>query len=166
MKETTVIRVAMVCAMVGMGLSLYIQLIESGFDAPGCRINSWIDCHKVLEYKQFTGIIFGIPNQIVALCGFSLVFTLGFLRLRFPDLPHSDKIIFVMTGLNTFGACLGTYLQTISVTVIHYVCPFCVSAYTCDLISLTFESTFLIGMYRKYLERKKGEGDKESPTSS
>jgi len=151
MRQEIVIRIVMVCAIIGLGFSLYLHLIHSGLqNAPGCRINDYIDCEKVLAAKQYTAVLFGIPNQVVAICGFSLVFTLGMIRLRFPYIPHSDKIIFFIAGLNTFGACLGTYLQYISVTVIHNLCPFCVAAYSCDLTSLSFESAYFITLYREY----------------
>jgi uncharacterized membrane protein len=136
-----------------------------GVNAPGCRINSYVDCTLVLD-SPYTAIILGIPNQIVALAGFSLVFSLGFTRLRFPHLRHSDKIIYMMTGLNVFGACLGTYLQGISVFIIHGLCPFCVSAYSCDLISVTFESTYLITRFLKHQRETKRGVMKENASDS
>jgi uncharacterized membrane protein len=165
MKQRTVIRIAMLCAMVGIGFALYIQLIHMGVNAPGCRVNSYVDCRLVLD-SPYTAIILGIPNQIVALAGFSLVFSLGFIRSRFPHLRHSDKIIYMMTGLNLFGACLGTYLQGISVFIIHGLCPFCVSAYTCDLISVTFESTYFITRFLKRRRRAQREFEAEKSSNS
>jgi len=166
MKQRTVIRIAMLCAMVGIGFAFYIQLIHMGVNAPGCRVNSYVDCRLVLD-SPYTAIILGIPNQIVALAGFGLVFSLGFIRLRFPDLRYSDKIIYMITGLNLFGACLGTYLQGISVFIIHGLCPFCVSAYACDLISVSFESTYFITRFIKKRRKARNRLLKEEfPTSS
>lgn len=162
MRERTVIRVAMVCAMVGIGLASYLHYLHTGHEGL-CTINSYIDCKKIIDATQYTAIILGIPNQIVALIGFSLVFSLGFTRLTFPNIRYGDKIIYMMTTLNIIGACIGTYLTCISTFVIGALCPYCVSAYACDLISLSFESTFLVGRFmRKNKNVKEAKGEKES----
>lgn len=150
MKERTVIRAVMFASLVGVGLSAYLTYLQYqvySTSALICTYAPYISCDVVLR-SQYSAIILGIPNAIVAIIGFGLIFTLGFIRLSYPDLPWSGWIIYLMTGLSAVGAVIGTYLTYVSSFIIHAICPYCLGAFISDLCALSVEMWYILGTVR------------------
>ncbi|MEH3033578.1 MAG: vitamin K epoxide reductase family protein [Aeromicrobium erythreum] len=86
-----------------------------------CDLNAFVSCGGVINTEQAS--VFGFPNPIMGVVGFSIVVTLGVLLaagVRFPR--------WVWLGLQAgalFGIGLITWLQYQSIFVIGKLCPWC-----------------------------------------
>jgi uncharacterized membrane protein len=86
-----------------------------------CDINAFVSCGGVINTDQAS--VFGFPNPLIGVVGFSVVVTLGVLtlaRVRLPD--------FVWLGLQAgavFGIGFVTWLQSQSIYEIGKLCPWC-----------------------------------------
>ena len=89
--------------------------------APGCDINPVLSCGSVINTEQ--AAVFGFPNPIMGVIGFSVVITLGVLLLAGVTLPR-----WVWIGLNlgtVFGIGFVIWLVIQSLYVIGALCPWC-----------------------------------------
>jgi len=89
--------------------------------APGCDINPVLSCGSVINTEQ--AAVFGFPNPIMGVIGFSVVITLGVLLLAGVTLPR-----WVWIGLylgTVFGICFVIWLVIKSLYVIGALCPWC-----------------------------------------
>ena len=89
--------------------------------APGCDINPVLSCGSVINTEQ--AAVFGFPNPIMGVIGFSVVITLGVLLLAGITLPR-----WVWIGLNlgtVFGIGFVIWLVIQSLYVIGALCPWC-----------------------------------------
>lgn len=98
-----------------------VRVLSDPSYVPGCDLNPVLSCGSVIMTPQAE--VFGFPNPILGLVGFSVVVVLGVLltaRVRFPD--------WVWRGLN-LGALLGfgfvQWLVWQSLYSIGALCPWC-----------------------------------------
>ncbi len=94
-----------------------------------CDINPVVSCGSVIVTEQAS--VFGFPNPIMGLCGFSVVITLAVLLLAKVELPR-----WVWWGLN-LGALAGVafvaWLVSQSLYVIGALCPWCMVVWVCTI---------------------------------
>ncbi len=89
--------------------------------APGCDINPVLSCGSVINTEQ--AAVFGFPNPIMGVVGFSVVITLGVMLLAGVALPR-----WIWIGLNVgtvFGFGFVIWLVIQSLYVIGALCPWC-----------------------------------------
>jgi uncharacterized membrane protein len=111
-----------------LGLVAAVQLIaekvavlaDSDY-TPNCDINPVLSCGSVINTEQ--AAVFGFPNPILGVVGFTVVATLGVLVIARVELPR-----WVWLGLNV-GALAGfgfvIWLMYQSLYVIGALCPWC-----------------------------------------
>jgi uncharacterized membrane protein len=94
-----------------------------------CDINPVVSCGSVIVTEQAS--VFGFPNPILGLCGFSVVITLAVLLLAKVELPR-----WVWLGLNA-GALAGLvfvgWLVSQSLYSIGALCPWCMVVWSCTI---------------------------------
>jgi len=94
-----------------------------------CDINPVVSCGSVIVTEQAS--VFGFPNPILGLCGFSVVITLAVLLLAKVELPR-----WVWLGLN-LGALAGVvfvaWLVSQSLYSIGALCPWCMVVWSCTI---------------------------------
>lgn len=92
---------------------------------PSCSINPVLSCGSVIITDQAS--VFGFPNPIIGLIGYSVVITLAVLLISKVSLPN-----WVWLGLN-LGALAGmafvVWLAFQSLYVIGALCPWCMVAW-------------------------------------
>lgn len=89
--------------------------------APACDINPVLSCGSVINTEQ--AAVFGFPNPILGVVGFTVVITLGVILLAGVTLPR-----WVWIGLNigtVFGIGFVIWLVIQSLYVIGALCPWC-----------------------------------------
>ena len=111
-----------------IGLFAAIQLIvekvavlsDSSY-TPSCDINPVLSCGSVINTEQ--AAVFGFPNPIMGIIGFSVVVTLAVVTLAKVTLPR-----WIWLGLNlgaVFGFGFVIWLTVQSLYVIGALCPWC-----------------------------------------
>lgn len=115
-----------------LGLLAAFQLTLDKFNiladpnfVPSCSINPVLSCGSVIITDQAS--VFGFPNPIIGLIGYSVVITLAVLLLSKVSLPN-----WIWLGLN-LGAFAGmafvVWLAYQSLYVIGALCPWCMVAW-------------------------------------
>lgn len=98
-----------------------VHLLEKPKQALSCDINPIVGCGNVINTDQAS--VFGFPNPLMGVVGFSIVVTLGVLLLARVTLPA-----FIWLGLQVgafFGIGLVTWLQYQSIYNLNALCPYC-----------------------------------------
>lgn len=115
-----------------LGLLAAFQLTLDKFNiladpnfVPSCSINPVLSCGSVIITDQAS--VFGFPNPIIGLIGYSVVITLAVLLISKVSLPN-----WIWLGLN-LGALAGmafvVWLAFQSLYVIGALCPWCMVAW-------------------------------------
>ena len=98
-----------------------IRLLENPATQLACNLSPFIACGPVMQSKA--GALFGFPNPLLGIIGFSVVLTTGVLRCAGVALPrwfHRGMEVGVLAA-----AVLITWLQTQSLYVIGALCLWC-----------------------------------------
>lgn len=98
-----------------------IELLKNPSYVPPCDFGSVLSCTNIMKSGQAG--VFGFPNPLLGLIGFSVVITLGVLLLANVDFPE-----WVWAGLQLgvgFGIVFVTWLQYQSIYEISALCPWC-----------------------------------------
>jgi uncharacterized membrane protein len=102
-----------------------ISLLSDPDFVPSCNINPVLSCGTIILTDQAS--LFGFPNPIIGLVGFSVIITLGVLMISKVMIPN-----WVWLGLN-LGALAGMafviWLAYESLYVIGALCPWCMVAW-------------------------------------
>ena len=115
-----------VCGIIGIfaSIELIIQKIAVLSDpdfVPNCDINPILSCGSVISTEQAS--LFGFPNPVLGVIGFTIVIMFGALLFTGVELPR-----LMWLGLN-FGALAGMvfviWLVSQSLYVIGALCPWC-----------------------------------------
>jgi uncharacterized membrane protein len=118
--------ILVVCGLIGLvaAIELIIQKISVLSDpdfVPNCDINPVLSCGSVINTEQ--GSLFGFPNPVLGVIGFTVVIMFGALLFAGLELPRS-----MWLGLN-IGALAGmafvVWLVIQSLYVIGALCPWC-----------------------------------------
>lgn len=120
-----------------LGLFASFQLTLDKFNiladpnfVPSCSINPVLSCGSVIVTDQAS--VFGFPNPIIGLAGYSVVITLAVLLISKVSLPN-----WVWLGLN-LGALAGmafvVWLAYQSLYVIGALCPWCMVAWVATIL--------------------------------
>ncbi|MBZ8178204.1 vitamin K epoxide reductase [Corynebacterium poyangense] len=111
-------------ALLFSSLLIYERIftLEDPTHIPACTINSFISCTDVMNTPQ-AKVIFGIPNTIFGVIGYSVFLTLGVIMLAG---FHPPKWIWYGMLAGTLIAALGSHwLFYQSIFVIVALCPYC-----------------------------------------
>lgn len=118
--------ILVVCGLIGLvaAIELIIQKISVLSDpdfVPNCDINPVLSCGSVINTEQAS--LFGFPNPVLGVIGFTVVIMFGALLFTGLELPRS-----LWLGLN-IGALAGmtfvVWLVIQSLYVIGALCPWC-----------------------------------------
>lgn len=118
--------ILVVCGLIGLvaAIELIIQKISVLSDPdfiPNCDINPVLSCGSVINTEQAS--LFGFPNPVLGVIGFTVVIMFGALLFTGLELPRS-----MWLGLN-IGALAGmtfvVWLVIQSLYVIGALCPWC-----------------------------------------
>ena len=118
--------ILVVCGLIGLvaAIELIIQKISVLSDpdfVPNCDINPVLSCGSVINTEQAS--LFGFPNPVLGVIGFTVVIMFGALLFTGLELPRS-----MWLGLN-IGALAGMvfviWLVSQSLYVIGALCPWC-----------------------------------------
>jgi uncharacterized membrane protein len=118
--------ILVVCGLIGLvaAIELIIQKISVLSDpdfVPNCDINPVLSCGSVINTEQAS--LFGFPNPVLGVIGFTVVIMFGALLFTGLELPRS-----MWLGLN-IGALAGmvfvVWLVIQSLYVIGALCPWC-----------------------------------------
>lgn len=118
--------ILVVCGLIGLvaAIELIIQKISVLSDpdfVPNCDINPVLSCGSVINTEQAS--LFGFPNPVLGVIGFTVVIMFGALLFKGLELPRS-----MWLGLN-IGALAGmtfvVWLVIQSLYVIGALCPWC-----------------------------------------
>jgi uncharacterized membrane protein len=118
--------ILVVCGLIGLvaAIELIIQKISVLSDpdfVPNCDINPVLSCGSVINTEQAS--LFGFPNPVLGVIGFTVVIMFGALLFARVELPRS-----MWLGLN-IGALAGmvfvVWLVIQSLYVIGALCPWC-----------------------------------------
>lgn len=118
--------ILVVCGLIGLvaAIELIIQKISVLSDpdfVPNCDINPVLSCGSVINTEQAS--LFGFPNPVLGVIGFTVVIMFGALLFAGLELPRS-----MWLGLN-IGALAGmafvVWLVIQSLYVIGALCPWC-----------------------------------------
>ena len=118
--------ILVVCGLIGLvaAIELIIQKISVLTDpdfVPNCDINPVLSCGSVINTEQAS--LFGFPNPVLGVIGFTVVIMFGALLFTGLELPRS-----MWLGLN-IGALAGmtfvVWLVIQSLYVIGALCPWC-----------------------------------------
>jgi uncharacterized membrane protein len=118
--------ILVVCGLIGLvaAIELIIQKISVLSDpdfVPNCDINPVLSCGSVISTEQAS--LFGFPNPVLGVIGFTIVIMFGALLFTDVELPRS-----MWLGLN-LGALAGMvfviWLVSQSLYVIGALCPWC-----------------------------------------
>lgn len=91
-----------------------------------CDISAFVSCSDVVSSAQSS--VFGFPNPLIGIAGFSVVVTLAVLMASGTQLPR-----FIWAGLQAgtiFGIGFVSWLQFQSIFVIGRLCPWCMVVWT------------------------------------
>lgn len=98
-----------------------VAVLSDDSYTPSCDINPVLSCGSVITTEQAE--VFGFPNPIMGVVGFSVVITLAVLILARVELPR-----WIWLGLNigtVFGFGFVIWLMFQSLYVIGALCPWC-----------------------------------------
>jgi len=98
-----------------------LELIKNPDYVPSCNFSAVLSCTNIMKSPESS--VFGFPNPLLGLIGFSVVVTLGVLLLARLDFPE-----WVWVGLQAgvlFGVAFVTWLQYQSLYDITALCPWC-----------------------------------------
>jgi uncharacterized membrane protein len=118
--------ILVICGLIGLvaAIELIIQKISVLSDpdfVPNCDINPVLSCGSVINTEQAS--LFGFPNPVLGVIGFTVVIMFGALLFAGVELPRS-----MWLGLN-IGALAGmvfvVWLVIQSLYVIGALCPWC-----------------------------------------
>lgn len=117
-----------------------IQLLQIPDIKLPCSINSVLNCASVMKSKQAE--LFGFPNSILGLIGYSMVLIIGLTSLYNYKF---NKILFAFYYLISFLAFIFSYwMLTQSIYVIQILCPFClVSTISATQIFFSFTLIYM-----------------------
>ena len=102
------------------------RLLEDPSTQLACNLSPFIACGPVMQSKA--GALFGFPNPLLGIIGFSVVLTTGVLRSAGAALPrwyHRGLQVGVLAA-----AVFITWLQTQSLYVIGALCLWCMLVWT------------------------------------
>ncbi|AQA06873.1 hypothetical protein BVC93_30590 [Mycobacterium sp. MS1601] len=121
----------LIAGIIGLAAAatLTIEKIELLLDptyVPSCSLNPVLSCGSVMVTPQAS--VFGFPNMLIGLVGFTVVIVTGVLAVARVRLPQ-----WYWVGLalgNTFGVAFVHYLIFQSLYRIGALCPYCMVVWT------------------------------------
>lgn len=122
-----------------------IQVLQDSNYRPSCNINPVLSCGSVMKTEQAS--LFGMPNTIFGVAGYSVLTTLAALLIMGVKLPKR-----VWQGIQlgvTAGLAFTIYLFVQGVFRINAICPFCFLVWI--TMPPVFWYTTLYSLREKYL---------------
>jgi uncharacterized membrane protein len=98
-----------------------IALLADPSYIPPCNVSPLISCGSVMN--SIYGSVFGVPNSLFGIIGFSIVITIGFVLLFGANFKRPFWVA-LQTGM-TFALLSVFSLIYVSLFITHTLCPFC-----------------------------------------
>lgn len=118
-----------------------LEVIKNPSYQPSCNINPVVSCGQVMASPQAE--IFGIPNPVFGIIGFSALITLAL--VLFSGAKLSSRFWFVI-GLGALGGVLFShYLFIVSLTIIGSICPWCSLLWVSTIAIFWAVTTYMAG---------------------
>lgn len=126
--------IAGVLALAGIGVALYIAIVESGGGSPQCLAGGH-GCETVA--KSHYSHIAGINVAVFGIVGYVLLLVTALLR--------GDGARFAGFGFALAGFGYSVYLTYLELFKIHAICQWCVGSAVLMTIMLALNATLVIG---------------------
>ena len=133
-------------SITGFGAAFIISfekylILKNPLYTPGCSINAWIDCGKVMGSQYAT--MFGFPNSWLGMIGWPMAWLTVLYLLTHKQL--SKPFMLIAMSL-TLPAVIISYIWTyLAFFEIGAICPWCIVS----CISATFASLILVDLNRR-----------------
>jgi uncharacterized membrane protein len=98
-----------------------LHLLSNPAYQPSCNINPILSCQSVMQTEQAN--LFGLPNTIFGIMGFSILATLGLILLA--KAKFSAWFWLLVNAGAFFGFLFSVYLFFQGVYRINAICPYC-----------------------------------------
>lgn len=98
-----------------------LQVLKNPDYSPACDVNPIISCGTVMASAQAE--IFGIPNPVFGIIGFTALLTFSVMFLMGVNIPKKLWLMVGAVGLG--GVAFAHYLFIVSMFVIGSICPWC-----------------------------------------
>lgn len=105
-----------------------VELLKDPKHVTSCSINPLLSCQNVMQSDEAS--VFGFPNPLLGIIGFSMIFAFGFIALfikKFPPVIY----IFLVSGLG-FAVAFSTWLFSQATFHIGAICLYCVAVWLCS----------------------------------
>lgn len=106
------------------------RLADNPFYVPSCSLNPTVNCTTVMTSSQSS--VFGFPNPMLGLVGFTIVITVGVVMLVGAVLPRWFWLG-LQTGV-TAGVVFVHWLIVETVVDIGALCPYCVAVWIVTIL--------------------------------
>ena len=117
------------------------MILTNPLYTPGCSINVWIDCGKVMNSQYAT--MFGFPNSWLGLMGWPMAWLTVLYLLTHKQL---SKVFMLIAMTITIPAVIISYIWTyLAFFEIGAVCPWCILS----CISATLVASTLVDLNRR-----------------
>lgn len=98
-----------------------VRLLEDPAYTPSCNFNPVLSCGSVMRTDQAS--VFGFPNPLLGLVGFSVVVTVGFVLATGTRVP--GRLLTGLAGGAALGLAFVHWLAFQSLYRINALCPWC-----------------------------------------
>ena len=119
-----------------------VELLKNPKHVTSCSINPLISCQNVMQSEQAS--VFGFPNPLLGIIGFSMIFAFSFMMLFIKKAPYFMHLIMV-AGLG-FATVFSTWLFHEAIFEIGAICLYCVAVWLCSYMMFADLLFFLVGV--------------------
>src|SRR5687768_4524403 len=106
--KSLVLSVLLVCALVGLGDSVYLAREHYSNIIPPCTVGAFADCGKVLQSPY--AVMFGIPLAVIGIVQYGLL-TLFLISIIFLNKKTPQYLVVVQSVIGFLGSMYFVYLQ-------------------------------------------------------
>lgn len=134
----------LIFSLIGLAASFIItwekvELLKNPKHVTSCSINPLLSCQNVMQSDEAS--VFGFPNPLLGLIGFSMIFAFAFISFFVKKFPPIIYILLV-SGLG-FAVSFSTWLFYEAIFDIGAICVYCVAVWLCSYMMFFDMTAFL-----------------------